>query len=388
MSADQNKTSTPHLVTIDISGTTVPDGVQPEVWAMLLKLDRDGLGHREAQTAINDQFSSKINDLENNQQNTDQSVEQLQTSNAQLHAHVKLLHAKINMLENRVDMNTRQNTDLTARSMQQNIVISVKKGSDRMPENKNENCKSIVEKILTDIMGMDPEKFDVIRAHRLGQFTKDYCRPMVARLGSKSEVFDVLKRGNTLSGTGIFVNKQLPSSTDERRRFCQDYSKFLKTDQPDVTTKLSDGRLFVNGDLNRALLQPSLPPSDEHSIEPLLLTKSLPKTTPTCNFQAIACDIANMQDIRHGLDRAMAESTDIHAIAYAYRFTDRNDKLRENFDSGSALTIGYDLLRDLRNRDSQNTLIMIAMRFNDPLAPAKGLGFKRGLESALGECFG
>jgi len=83
----------------------------------------------------------------------------------------------------------------------------------------------------------------------------------------------------------------------------------------------------------------------------------------------------------------MAESGNIHAIAYAYRFKD-GGKLRENFDSGSALTVGYDLLRDLQNRDCQGTLLMVTLRFSDPLAPTKGSGFKRGLDAASDECFG
>ena len=148
---------------------------------------------------------------------------------------------------------------------------------------------------------------------------------------------------------------------------------------------MSDGRLFVNGELNRALLPPSLPPSDEHSIQPIDLIKSLPKTTPTCSFQALACDVNNLQSIRHGLDRAIAEAKDIHAIAYAYRFKE-GDRLRENYDSGSALTVGYDLLRNLQNRGCDGALIMVTMRFGDRLAPTGGPGFKRGLEAAIDEC--
>ena len=388
-SADQTQAS--HLITIHISGKTVPENTNPHVWALLLKLNEEFDKSEDQQISLNLENATKISELQSAQNITSDDVQQLKIQNAQLTAQVDMLYSKMSLLESRVDMNSRQNTDLTVRSMQQNIVISVKKDSNRMPENRDrsapENCKEIVEKILIDIMGLDSSSFEVIRAHRLGQYSSDYCRPMVARLGSKSQVFEVLKHGKRLNGTGIYVNKQLPSSVDERRRFCLDYSKSLKTDQPDAKVKLSDGRLFVNGNLNRALLAPILPPSNEHSIKPLKLIKSLPKTTPTCSYQAIACAATNMQDIRHALDRAAAESKGIHAIGYAYRFND-GDILRENYDSGSALTIGYDLLCDLRDRDYNNTMFMVTMRFIDPLSPTKGAGFKRGLAAASDECFG
>ena len=74
-------------------------------------------------------------------------IDLLEDANKQKDKHIKLLYGKIDLLEKQNKQQSDQQTDLTIRSMNQNIVISGKNTELNEPKGRNEteNCKQIVD---------------------------------------------------------------------------------------------------------------------------------------------------------------------------------------------------------------------------------------------------
>ena len=140
-------------------------------------------------------------------------------SNKQL---IKLLSSQISVLEKKLSKQSSDHDDLTARSMNQNLIFSfkdVKTGETpydstiaaKRVGNDAAACKQHVETIIKDTLKAEDNAISVVRAHRLGeQKTDGKCAPIIARLSKREMVGEALKLGKNLKNTGIYINPQLP----------------------------------------------------------------------------------------------------------------------------------------------------------------------------------
>ena len=288
-------------------------------------------------------------------------VEVLEEANRQKDQHIKLLYGEIDLLKKSKKQQSDQQTDLTIRSMNHNIIISGKNSELDEPKGRiaTENCKQIVEKILNDFVKMQAGKVRVVRAHRLGYgAAAGKARPSVARLEAREQVGEVMKRCGQLAGTDIYINPQYPQSVEERRQFIQSYRKASKDNG--ATAKISVDKLYVNNELRRDLLPPTLPSIIPPSVIDLPIPKlSQIKSNDAMRMQMAVIDTKSPEDIANGLSSVLLKSRSTpDSIVYAFRHT-LGTAVRRNYDSGSDPGVGLRLLKMLDTRDVRNqTAIM------------------------------
>ena len=189
----------------------------------------------------------------------DNRITVLDRENDKKSAQISLLNAKVSLHEKRLSQTCNANTDLTTRSMNQNIVFSCTDKQLSIPEGEQDDCVTMVNKLLKDKLKIPEDaNVKVVRAHRLGVSTAYRCAPIVARLASREQVATVTKNGKNLKGTGIYVNPQLPSEVRERRQFAHEEFKSAR-DKPGVTARMAGDKLYINNELQRQFLPPNLP---------------------------------------------------------------------------------------------------------------------------------
>ena len=315
-------------------------------------------------------------------------IEILELNNSQKDAHIKLLYSKYDLLQKENRRQEEQQNDLTVRSMNQNIVISGK--SDQLQEpgrgsGDHDDCKKIVETILRDSVKIrDPSKVIVIRAHRLGYNNSGKTRPIVARLATREMVGEVMRRCGQLAGLEIFINPQYPPIIEERRSYIQDYRK--KSKSAGAEAKVSVDRLFVNNELRRDLLTPTIPPAIPPSIPDLPNVKiGKAKSNDYCRISLALVPSACLEDVGAGLDALLLRSTSTpHSIVYAYRHA-KGDLIYRNYDSGLEPGIGTRILKMLDEKDMRNYTVILYMWYKQRPGKVRGPNFYDMVQEALDE---
>ena len=127
---------------------------------------------------------------------SDNRISVLENENAKKSAQITLLNTKISLYEKRLSQTRSANTDLTTRSMNQNIVFSCNEKQLSTAEGQEDDCVSIVKDLIQN--KLKTTGIQVVRAHRLGSSNASRSAPIVARLASREQVAAVLKNGKEL----------------------------------------------------------------------------------------------------------------------------------------------------------------------------------------------
>ena len=306
----------------------------------------------------------------------------LEEANRMKDLHIKLLYGKIAMLESESKAQTELQNDLTVRSMNHNIVLSG--ANECLKENRGEDCKQITINVLDNFVKMQHGKVSVVRAHRLGfSENPNKPRPIVARLGAREHVAEVMKRCGLLAGTDIFINPQYPQTVDERRSFIQAYRKASKSNG--ATAKVSVDRLYVNNELRRDLLPPKIPaqvPPVLDDLPPVSIAQM--KSNESCSMQLILAGSKSTDDVGKCLDAVLLRSTSTpDNIVFAYRHSLGNE-VRRNYESGKDPGTGTMLLKMMDNKDLRDKVAILYI-WHRRNGKAKGSTFKALVQESLDE---
>ena len=360
----------------------LPAEAQPSVSDVNTGHTLDAIGSSADQQ---DQGKSEITLDKETFDNLIDRIEILEFNNSQKDAHIKLIYSKLDLLQKENKRQEEQQNDLTVRSMNQNIVLSGK--SDQLKEpvrGSDDDCKRIVETILHDCVKIrDPSKVIVIRAHRLGYNNSGKSRPIVARLATREMVGEVMKRCGQLAGLDIFINPQYPPIIEERRSYIQDYRK--KSKSAGAEAKVSVDRLFVNNELRRDLLTPTIPPAIPPSIPDFPKVKvGKPQSNDFCRITLASVPTQCLDDVGAGLDALLLKSPNTpHSIVYAYRHA-KGDLIYRNYDSGLEPGIGSRILKMLDEKDMRNYTVILYMWYKRS-GKMKGPNFYDMVQVALDE---
>ena len=316
-------------------------------------------------------------------------IEFLELKDSQKDAHIKLLYSKVDMLQKENRRQEEHQNDLTVRSMNHNIVLSGKSDELKEPTQPGvqDDCKKTVEKILRESVKIrDPSKVIVIRAHRLGFNSSGKDRPIVARLATREMVGEVMKRCGQLAGLEIFINPQYPPIIEERRSYIQSYRK--KSKAAGAEAKVSVDRLFVNNELRRDLLTPTIPPAIPPSIPDLSDLKvkvTKPKSNDFCRISLASVPTDSIEDVGAGLDALLLKSPSTpHSIVYAFRHV-KGDLIYRNYDSGLEPGVGSRVLKMLDEKDLRNCTVILYMWYKQRAGKMKGPNFYDMIQEALDE---
>lgn len=107
-----------------------------------------------------------------------------------------------------------------------------------------EASERIVKEICSNNLGISVSS--VARAHRLGCFSSDKKRPIIAKFYNEKEVESILSKGYKLKNTTISVSRDYSEAVRDKRRKLLQFSRGLRKNGDRV--RLVFNKLFINDD--------------------------------------------------------------------------------------------------------------------------------------------
>ena len=270
---------------------------------------------------------------------------------------LQVLHGRLTRSEIEKKRLSNELEGLKARSMNKNLIINVK-DNEKYKETKGEKTMSIAKSFLKNELKMK-ESINITVAHRIGVKHEDKHRPIIITVPSASDINKVMSHVKNLKDTGCYIDRQIPQSYNERKQMC--LAEFKEAKSKGLKPMLIDDKLFVNGELKRQHLPPTLPdqlvvPENEPEIH-----ESQPVEDSGSIFKGFAAEINNMDDIRTVIDTLLLRSevsTSTH-VMYAYRFSDDEEVMCENFQSDGDWGIGFHMLKFMRDNSIANQVLIV-----------------------------
>ena len=143
------------------------DSLQSELKAEIKSL----VPRIEAVENFNQEIAARVEDLEQNMVTSSQMltrIDNLEEINTQMQDDLTLLKGVLQVQDKQIIQNKSKLTDLTARSMANNITIARLKQTE-----EKENCKEVVLKFFRTQMKMEVQDMEVEVAHRIGAKPKN-----------------------------------------------------------------------------------------------------------------------------------------------------------------------------------------------------------------------
>ena len=300
---------------------------------------------------------------------------------------LQLLAARLSLLEKSTATARKDHENLTARSMNHNVIFTFKNDHEAAKEadkvgDDNDKCKSHAEKIIREKLEPPADTVSVVRAHRLGVQQAGKCRPIIARLTEREMVGKLLKLGKKLKDSGIYLNPQFPPNMTERRHFCRE--EYVAARTADIDAKLNNDRLYINNQLQRHLLPPNLPDTDLKTFQPVPLQESNLLGNNMINLRAFTAPVSCMEEVRSVYDSMLTRaSPPPDSIVYAYRFSSPTGPMKQNFDSGTEGGTGFKLLREMQDAEVSDHMVVLGIWYKNRNNTSKGPGFHKMINDCL-----
>ena len=202
-----------------------------------------------------------------------------------------------------------ENDELKNRSMRNNVIFH---NLHELNQNgPNDTPEATVKRFLKNTQMSNVDSLVFERVHRLGTYQADakYPRPIVARFISSKDTERVLSHGRTLrknDDQGPRITPQFTAGLREKRKTLGAVAADVKSKTPDVTTKISKDKLYINNDLyHEAVITPTpaeiLNMTEEDRREVLNgpdLKHGDTLTLGGHTFTATAADVSSISDVR------------------------------------------------------------------------------------------
>lgn len=281
-------------------------------------------------------------------------------------------------------------TDLTARSMQENLLIH------NVQETLTENIENIVKDLITKI-GINADTVSIEKAHRVGPRNKDRPRLIVVKLASFKCKEIVLKAAKDKLPRGrdkIFITPQSPTESLETRRNLYSVADIFKEKDSTVKCVVKSDRLFVNNTLYRpALATPttrdvlSLSRQDTEDLaERIKVYPGKPVVRQGNRFQGFAIPISSMEDAKAAYRAVMLypdNQSAHHVIACATLYSPFTGKLEQHWEDNFEWGAGKSLAAHLVQRGVKNMVIFVARHYVSNLSKERFAAIKDAADDAL-----
>lgn len=288
---------------------------------------------------------------------------------------ISVLNGRVKQLENRLEEALETINDLSARSMRNNLVIKSKGVlyKEQQGETYQQTCLTF-KNFLRDEMGVaDAHKIVLKRAHRMGfAHAEGYNRPMIANILLQSDLDKIMSKVGNLKNKAHSVNIQVPPAYNERRQHA--WSSFKTAKGGGREAKLHpNGDLYVDKQLIKSLQAAKIPNSSMNLYEQshsFCTGQSDSVGNNAHQFRARSVAITSLQGVRDSLDLFCAEPdvmTHAKSVCYAYRIRTPNG-LIDNFNSRGDTGVGPQILKELREKDLENIVCLVAHHYKDKAA--------------------
>ena len=353
----------------NIVNSAPPEGVNEELWEMLLSIKRDTTKANDLAGALDDRLLI----LEDSHDHAGADMLRMKHTLAEVVESNKVLAGRLMRAETTIERQREEITEIRMRSMRDNIIVRTQGAEYK--EVSNENTASVFKRFMAKEMHVpDADKLCITRAHRMGQSNERNNRMMIAKVafdGDQKRIFD---NASSLRNTNFSVMKQIPHEIEERRQFAwQDYKKARGAKLP---ASFVGGRLIVSGRAVDKFCPVSLPTKSD-----VLSGGSATPMGPVSDvvgvdrheFVACAAEVCTLQGVRDGLDTALKHEVFSKAthLPYAFRYQDDGGNLHENFHSDDDSGAGLQMLRALQSCDIMNVAVYVAHLTADNPLPFK-----------------
>lgn len=307
-----------------------------------------------------------------------EGIDRLTSLTDQLVERIKLLENIVIKYERKCLYLEDRITDLTARSMKDNIIIS------NVKEENNEDCGKLVAEFVKDNMEIDCAK-DVLRAHRMGTPNpkNKAPRPLVAKLNwpKKEEIMNNTSKLRGKKGAGnkpFFVSNQEPEAYVEKRKkvsFHYKYQKALYEDtpgehRPEIIMKRGH-HVKVNGEILKSRIAvptaESLIKMDDAEREFVDKVKYFTSKTLReggSKFTGYSCAVNSINDVRRAYARIKLLCADADDVMMAYSIDDGFGKQEVDYYDDREVGGGYRCWDAIRFHDEPNVAVFVARHFD------------------------
>ena len=314
----------------------------------------------------------------------DEVIKRLDSSDSR----INLMTAQLQMSDTKQKSLEHEIVQLKSHSMKKNIIFNIDASTFQTArEIKGENCYGIIRHFLAQQMSApDIGRMFISAAHRIGPFRYGKTRPILAQFPIASEIEMIMKNSNRLRNTNHFISRQMPPEIKERHQFVYPTYKEAKTDA-NSNAHMYNGRLYLQGKEQIQYSPPVLPVLPYLSADPerddtsddtsdhVVLGSSDEIQEGGSDFTGYAARISSLADItsvkqhlimstQHLIMSTPRVASASHLIM-AYRYTNDDDEICENFDSNGDYGVGYKLLKYMRSNDITN-IVFYATRHCNP----------------------
>ena len=344
---------------------TPPPGVDPVIYGLLVKINDTTLGTDKKIDDLKlkyDSLSDQYDTLEERCSENEDQIASLRKDLSTVQYKVNVLHGRLMRSEAEKKRLSGELESLKGRSMNKNLIISFNK-CDKYKEKKKENTLSVVNKFLKNELKInDTNSINITAAHRTGTERLDGRRSIIITVPSQSDISKIMSNVKNLKDTGCFIDRQIPQSINERKRMClPDFKEARAKGQKPV---LRDDKLYVNGELIRQHLPPSLPDIIDSPSEDLDIRHGKHIDDSGSRFIGYTAEVSSLNDVREVLDSLLMETefASCSHVMYSYRIDDGDDSLIENFESDGDWGVGFNMLKFMKDNNIQNYVLVVVTR--------------------------
>ena len=387
MSQEKNQQSDANSEASDLQNLsdTPPPGVDPVIYGLLVKINNTTLCTDKKIDDLQskyDSLSDRYDSLEARCSDNEDQITSLRKDLSAVQYKVNVLHGRLMRSEAEKKRLSGELESLKGRSMNKNLIISFNK-CDKYKEKKKENTLSVVNKFLKNELKInDTNSINITAAHRIGAERVDGRRSIIITVPSQSDMSKIMSNVKNLKDTGCFIDRQIPQSINERKRMClPDFKEARAKGQKPV---LREDKLYVNGELIRQHLPPTLPDIIDSPSEELDIRHGNHIDDSGSRFIGYAAEVSSLNHVREVLDSLLMD-TEIASrshVMYSYRIDDGNDSLIENFESDGDWGVGFNMLKFMKDNNIQNYVLVVT---RDCSADFKHIGSDR-MKHAIEVC--
>jgi hypothetical protein len=290
----------------------------------------------------------------------DTTIEELRTENRQLQQKLAVTEGTVTRCEQRIQKLEEKVTDLTSRSMRDNIIIQ------SMDETESENADELEKKVLT-ILQKDlniPEttmaKVNVERVHRVGVKKADNKRQVIAKLNSKGKTVVMSHIKNLDKSNPIKICEQFPPEVHANRNKL--WPQYVEAKQQGKKARWNVDQLNVEGKIMKPPVDKRRDVNMDVTEEALKLQVRHTAVTSRNNhhLQGHLVEINSVDDVMPAL-KALYSDVRISAashIMYAYRVGNEGHSIH-NWEDDGEWGGGKKIMDAITGRGVYNQLVCV-----------------------------
>ena len=300
------------------------------------------------------------NEWRDNMQAQENNAKALEEENQVLRQRLAIAEGAVLRCENAIKRLEEKVTDITTRSMRDNIIL--KNIEEPQHEKESDVEEMVLSTLKTELNIPEPEMKKILVERATGWGNHHVTEPDLssAKLNSKGKTVTMRHLKNLSRNSKVKINEQFPPEIHANRDKL--WSTFIEAKQQGKTTRWNADRLQVEGktinppkDRNRDI---NLDVNEEAM---KLNVKHTALTSKNNNhFQAHTVDITTTDHVIPAVKAMCAENTIAGAshVAYAYRVGTENYSI-SNWEDDGEWGAGKKIMESIRNSNSYNIMVCV-----------------------------